>query len=136
MNRLQTIHLVIGVVSVLAFFYTGLYMRMNFPALYQPDETLRYLFRANHIYLLDSALLNCGLGIYVSYREITWKRNLQTAGSLLILITPFVLTLAFFTEASDVSPNRPITALGIFSLFIGTVLHIIGGYKKSGLSCS
>ncbi|MGH2566714.1 MAG: hypothetical protein ACRDGA_00120 [Bacteroidota bacterium] len=57
-NQLAHSHIVIGIATVVVFLGTGLYMRLNFPDLYESNEAIRYLFRANHLYILFAGLLN------------------------------------------------------------------------------
>ena len=57
---MQRLHRWVGIVTVVVFLLTGLYMRWRFPGLYETDETIRYLFRANHIYLCSRACSTSG----------------------------------------------------------------------------
>jgi hypothetical protein len=54
----KRIHLLLGLLTVLFFLATGAYMRARFPDLYGDNETIRYLYRANHIYILCAGLLH------------------------------------------------------------------------------
>ena len=110
--NLQRIHRWVGIVTVIVFLLTGLYMRWRFPGLYQADETIRYLFRANHIYLLLAGLLNLGLGLYLTEQAERWRRMLQRAGSVLLVAAPVVLLAAFFYEPPQAMPERPVTRVG------------------------
>ena len=75
MRILQRSHLVIGGVFLILFLLTGGYMFTQFPELYQGREEIRMMFRATHIYILMSALVNlmCGLALRGrSYARFVW----------------------------------------------------------------
>ena len=122
--KIKQCHLVVGVLTVLVFLATGRYMRIGFPELYEGNEVLRYLYRANHIYILCAGLLNLVLGVYVTMSERAWVQRSQVLGSLLILIAPVLLIAAFFVETTEALPSRPLTALGLQGLFGGSLLHL------------
>ncbi|MBI2620174.1 MAG: hypothetical protein HYW57_08845 [Ignavibacteriales bacterium] len=128
--KLNRIHLTTGMSTVIVFLGTGLYMRMNFPQLYDENEAIRYLFRANHVYILFSGLLNILLGLYGSFSGLQKRRRLQIAGSwMLLLAVPFFVA-AFVFEPPLALPYRPLTLAGAVTAFVGTMLHLIGGYRK------
>lgn len=123
--NLKRIHQGMGLVTVAVFLATGLYMRWRFPGLYEGNEVIRYLFRANHIYLLLAGLLNVALGLYLSLHPARWRGRLQRAGSVLLLMAPVLLLAAFFAEPPVPAPERPLTAAGIFATGIGMLCHLI-----------
>ncbi|MBI4548838.1 MAG: hypothetical protein HY707_12720 [Ignavibacteriae bacterium] len=125
MKIIARVHLIVGIITIAVFLFTGMYMRTHFPEIYQTNESIRYLYRANHIYLLFSGLLNVALGLYFALHQVGWRKRLQSIGSLLFLIAPVLLTWAFFTEPIQASPMRPLTALGVFASVIGILLHLI-----------
>lgn len=49
------------------FLATGLYMRHHFPASYEANETVRYLYRSNHLDILYAGLLNLAPGCLSNY---------------------------------------------------------------------
>ena len=53
---MRIMHLLIGLVGFAAFLGTGLYMARHFPGAYASDEAIRYMYRANHVYLLLASL--------------------------------------------------------------------------------
>lgn len=125
----KVVHLTAGLGTVAIFLGTGLYMRMNFPQLYEADEAIRYLFRANHVYILFSGLLNVLLGLYVSFSEHRWRQIAQKSGSFLVLLSiPFFLW-AFVVEPPAASSYRPLTLIGAVLAIIGVMLHLIGGFE-------
>jgi hypothetical protein len=117
-------HKYIGFSAVIIFMMTGLYMKVNFPGLYNEHEAIRYTFRANHVYILLSGLVNIALGIYLRVQEQGWKRHMQHIGSGLLLIAPMLLIIAFFYEAPLGTPERYLTSTGVLLLFVGVIFHL------------
>lgn len=134
----RIIHLVSGIATVVAFLGTGLYMRENFPEVYELNEIIRYQFRANHIYLLLSGLLNVALGLYLALADDPKLRFLQRSGSTLPVAAPVLFLLAFFLEPPNASPQRPLTFVAVLISLIGVVLHLVGAMmhrrQTAGLS--
>jgi hypothetical protein len=99
-------------------------MRQHFPQAYAADEALRYIYRANHVYLLLASLVNVALGLT---RPVArgWRNGVATLGSFLALASPFALTYAFFFEAPLGRPERLITALGIVAVALGVVAQLV-----------
>ncbi len=128
--NLSKLHRLTGTIIILIFLLTGVYMQFRFPMMYQGNEVIRYLYRANHVYLLTAGLVNIGVGVYLVLQSQPWRRRLQVIGSWLILLSPMLLLFAFFYEPSQASPQRPFTGLGIILLAIGTVLHLVGNWFK------
>ena len=122
-KNLPRIHRLVGLGTVLLFLLIGLYMRLRFPDLYEANETIRFLFRASHIYLLLAGLLNLGVGIYLVMHTVPRKRMLQGIGSALLLIAPVVLLVAFFVEPPHASPERLLTLIGVVCMLAGTFFH-------------
>lgn len=129
MNRL---HLIVGVATVSAFLGTGVYMRIGFPDLYAGNEVIRFLFRANHVYILFAGLLNVIAGLYVTMEEVPWRRKLQQAGSWLLLASGPIFFIAFTVEPMQAGPMRPLTVSGASVALIGVGLHFLAGVRSSG----
>lgn len=127
MNR---IHLAFGLLTVTVFLYTGFHMQSGFPGLYQANESIRYMYRANHVYLLLAGLLNIVLGVYLSPAPEKWRTFLQRLGSLPILLAPPILVYAFFYEAPLGSPERGVTLIGVLCLLLGTLCHLLQRVMK------
>jgi hypothetical protein len=132
MTKIRRVHFIVGVLAIIAFLGTGVYMRENFPNLYQTNESIRSLFRANHIYILFSSLLNLVLGLYLSPNGVRWRRTLRRLGSLFLLLAPFLLLWAFINEPPQASPMRPLTFLGVGLAFTGTALHFAARPWRKG----
>jgi peptidoglycan/LPS O-acetylase OafA/YrhL len=106
---------------VLAFLGTGAYMASHFPAAYEGHEAIRYMYRANHVYLLLGSLINLAVGIYRAGSRPNWRGIVGLIGSVLILAAPFVLLYAFFIEAPRGTPERAVTLLGVLLLLVGVL---------------
>src|SRR5262245_60638478 len=108
-TRLAPIHFWGGILMIIAFVLTGQYMSWRFPELYAPNETIRFMFRANHIYVLMSGLVNIAVGAYLVMHPRRWRRILQLIGSTLLLIAPVVLIIAFFYDPPRADVERVMT---------------------------
>jgi hypothetical protein len=127
---MRTWHLVIGFAGVAAFLGSGIYMRAGFPELYAADEALRYIYRANHVYVLFASLVNVVLGVYLAPPRSGWGGTVATAGSLLALAAPLVLCFAFVFEAPAASPERVLTLLGVIASAAGVAAHAVSGLQR------
>ncbi len=125
-----TIHLLTGIATFLIFLGTGFYMQLHFPAAYLHNESIRYLFRANHIYILFAGLLNIVVGTYVTFSERDKQKQMQSAGSWALLLSQVVLMIAFFFEPPQAEPERIITSFGIYFALGGVALHALGRFRK------
>lgn len=96
-------------------------MKFNFPEIYADNEIIRYQFRANHIYILMSGLINLVVGMISLPGLQGWRRIFSRLASLLLLISPVLLITAFFVEPVQAVPTRPLTTPGIFILLFGVL---------------
>lgn len=118
---LSALHRLVGGVTILVFVGTGFYLKFRGPDLYGSNETVRFIFRANHVYLLLAGLLNVAVGAYYCRHAVPWRRSLQVGGSVLLLLAPLVLLLAFVREPPAAAHVRPLTSVGVLMLFAGTM---------------
>ncbi len=121
---MRVLHLIVGSAGVLVFLATGIYMQTHFPELYGTNEALRYMYRANHVYILLASLVNVVLGVYLSAPNSPWRAVVGRTGSVLAMLSPPILIYAFFAEAPKGSPERVLTALGVFILLLGVVAQL------------
>jgi hypothetical protein len=91
------------------------------------DDARRLLFRSTHLYLLFTSLVNVALGLYARPAS-GWRRWPRNVGSLILLATPALATLAFFTEPWLDGLDRPYTRPTAYGCLAGVVLHIMA-YK-------
>jgi hypothetical protein len=123
-------HRLVGMAGVLAFLSTGVYLITHFPELHGGKDGIRYQFRANHVYILLSSLINWGIGLYLVANQAGWRRGTQRVGSLSLLAAPGLLLAASFIEPARGMPDRPLTLLGMVLLLGGTVLHALGANRR------
>ena len=121
---MRKLHLVVGLVGIAVFLGTGLYMFRGFPELYGTNEAVRYMYRANHVYLLLSSLINVALAVYLVPPRPGWRALVSRIGSVLVILSPLVLCYAFFAEAPRATPERAFTGLGVLALLLGVAAHL------------
>ena len=121
MVSVRSLHLLVGIGGLLAFLGTGAWMATHFPGAYAGGETIRYMYRANHVYLLLASLVNLAIGMYRGGSRPGWRGNLALAGSALVVAAPFLLLYAFFVEPGHGVPERPATLIGAVMLLAGVL---------------
>jgi hypothetical protein len=127
---MKRLHQIFGWTIFVLFLLTGQYMARYHNHLKGMPDGLRMLYRSRHIYILFSALLNLGLGLYLTQRTQRWRRALQLAGSGLIVAATLVLIPAFFYEP-NVGPDKTLFSyFGIITLAVGVLLHFIAGFRQ------
>ena len=123
---MRRVHLIVGITVLFVFAFTGVVMRTHQPRLRTLGDDVRLMYRSRHIYLLSSGVANVLLGLYLVPRQAAWRRGFQRAGSILFLVAPVLLGLAFFSETGHgISPPMWRSTLGLFAMFVGTVLHFL-----------
>lgn len=103
------LHIGTALVFFVAFLLTGAYMLFSFPELYGGREEVRMMYRATHIYLLLACLLNLMTGNLLLAVELQRFNRLRGMASIVMLITPALFLLAFFTESPNYAIERPIS---------------------------
>jgi hypothetical protein len=124
---MRRLHRIVGIVGVIAFLATGLYMRRYPSGMASLDGGTRMLFRSRHIYLLLASLLNLGLGTYLRPSPRPSRRAAQVVASLPILAAPPLLLAAFFVEPYRPLPGAPFTLSAAIGLLVGTIAHALAG---------
>jgi hypothetical protein len=128
---MKKLHLIFGVVVLVAFLLTGQYMDKFYNHLEGMPDGSRLLYRTRHIFILLAGLLNLGIGAYFSYRMETWRRTVQLLGSLLIFAASFLFMIAFFYEPTSKDLHTPLSHWGTYTIATGTLLHVISGIKAN-----
>jgi hypothetical protein len=120
-------HLIVGVLGVIAFVITGQVMARHVPDVHSLSAEVRMMYVSRHIYLLGAALVNMVLGLYLQVQPPGWRRVVQYLGSLLILLSPVSLLLAFTAEPSLGMAGRSWQSFfGLIALFAGVMMHFVG----------
>ncbi len=119
-------HLITGLLAIVAFLISGQIMGHHQPAVRALPAEFHLMYVSRHIYLLGAGLLNLVLGLYLQARQTVWRRALQHLGSILILVSPGLLVLAFLAEPELGLPGRSWRSrLGVFALFGGVIAHFL-----------
>ena len=125
---MKRLHLIIGITDVVIFILTGQYMEYVHNRIL-PDGT-RMLYRSRHIYLLLSGLLNLILGIYFVPQPRGWRRTVQIAGTILIVLSPAILLAGFFSDPQRRPDQTWVAAFGIFSIALVSLLHTFAQLRQ------
>jgi uncharacterized protein YjeT (DUF2065 family) len=128
--HLSRAHRIVGLTGLALFIATGIYMRLKFPALYQGRESIRFLFRANHIYLVLSSMVNIAMGLGLTLAPPSTRRKFQLAASAFLLAAPFILFAAFFIDPPSPDSDRNLSRIGVILTVAGTLLHLLARPKK------
>jgi hypothetical protein len=123
--HLRRLHLMLGLLALIAFALTGQYMDRVHDHLRDMEAAPRLLFRSAHIYLLFSGLLNCVLGLARGPETAPWRRGTAIAGSLCLLATPPLFLLGFFRESWMEGLNRPYCRLAVYLSLAGVLFHLL-----------
>jgi hypothetical protein len=121
---IKGLHRGVGAATIVAFIATGIYLKYRGPDVFGSNETMRFIFRANHVYILFAGLLNVAVGLFIRLHAKRWRRNLQIAGSIMLLIAPAVLITAFIREPRLATHVRPLTSAGVMLLLLGTLCQV------------
>jgi peptidoglycan/LPS O-acetylase OafA/YrhL len=127
---MRKLHLGMGLVAVAVFLATGLYMKTLFPELYGSNESIRYQFRANHVYILMAALINLVVARNARPEYSGWRIPVSWLAALTLLLAPAVLVAAFFIEPVHGAANRPLTLYGVVALAAGVFLLYLPGLPR------
>ena len=122
---MRKLHLIAGLLGILVFVLSGQAMRLHKPPVRSLEHGQRMMFLSRHIYILGSALVNLVLGLHLKLESRGWQRNLQIGGSLLILLSLVLLTLAFVDEPGAGIAGRSQSALGWFTLLGDALAHFL-----------
>ena len=126
---LRRLHLVIGIIAVVAFLLSGQVLGHHHPPMDQLPGELRMMYVSRHIYLLAAALVNTVLGLYLHLQASSWRRGLQLVGSLLSLFSVFSVALAFIAEPPLGLAGRGWRSLiGLVALFVGVMTHFVANF--------
>jgi hypothetical protein len=121
-------HRMMGWTTFAAFVGTGVYLRLILAPPESGNAWLHYAFRANHIYLLMSGLVNLALGMAPRKpRRVVLAR----IGSGLVLAAPAVLLAAFAREPGSGDLSRPLTRIGVIMVAVGVILCAAAGRART-----
>ena len=131
---MRRIHLIIGLLGVIAFLLTGQFMKHHHPRMEELSAEVRMMYVSRHIYLLGASLVNVVLGLYLQVHPPGWRRVLQQIASVVILLSPLSLLISFFAEPAFGLAGRSWRSyFGLIGLFVGVMTHIVASGGMSGL---
>lgn len=122
MKKIILIHKIVGIISIVGFAISGMYMRFNVANIDLNDEKLHILFRANHIYILFISIINLLIGFMY---HTTKNRFIFYVASIFIIASTIGLQVAFYIEPINNSLDRPVTANSLYMMLAGSVLFLI-----------
>jgi len=129
---LAGMHLLVGATTLGAFLVSGAYMLVHDPAVGKLDPGLHLLFTSRHIYILAAALIHLVLGSHIERGRRRGVRVVQWVGSMVLVVASGLLLLAFVAEPVVGGHRTPLSRFGLYSLFVGTILHIGTGLRSRG----
>jgi hypothetical protein len=128
-DYLKKVHLTVGLIALVIFPLTGAYMRIYLADDFAASDRFRFSMRANHIYILFSALIHISLGSYLRVCAKQRWANMQIAASLPFFISTTLVIAAFFAE-SKTGIDRPVVLLAMVLASVGTLSHAIIAFKE------
>jgi hypothetical protein len=127
---MRRLHLIVGVLLLVAFILTGQYMDKVHAHLIDMAVGPRMLYRTRHIFILLTSLIHLGLGTYVRPRAERWRRVLQWTGSLLLVVAGGFFIQGFIYEPSLASLSTPFSHRAAYVVVAGMLLHALPGGLK------
>ena len=123
---LRRVHLIAGIAAIVAFLLSGQLLGHHHPRMEQLSPEMRMMYVSRHIYLLAGALVNAVLGLYLQLQPSGWRRTLQVIGSILILTSVLLLSMAFLAEPPlGVAGRGWRSLIGMVALFVGVMTHLV-----------
>lgn len=123
-------HLIFGILLFVIFTVTYRFMRVDFPDKDAIDQFLRVLMHSRHIYILFSALIHIVLGVYLQLRPQAWRKFVQMAGSLSLVVASVLFVYAWRVETYDLQQFSDLSRWGIYPTLAGVGLHLVGGLSR------
>lgn len=119
------IHVITGLLTLGAFFLSGLYMMqpLNLPE--QTMDVQRMMYRASHIYLLFIGCLNIVVGVYIEKESESARRYLQRLSSLNLIAAQPVFIAAFLLEPAVIDQDRVVTLIGCLLMLLGAFVALL-----------
>jgi len=134
---MKRLHLFIGLLATLAFVLSGEAMHFHKPLLAGLPDDVHLMYVSRHIYLAAAAMVNVCLGLYLREQSSTWRRALQSVGSVMVLFSPIFLLLAFMYEPSLGMAGRSWrTSIGLIPMIVGVGLHFVASVGASADSAA
>ena len=117
------VHWLVGALALLVFALTGQYM-LRVAGVPQLENVPRLLYRSRHLFLMMSAVANLALAGSLP------ATIAQRIASLLVLLSPFVLTAAFLIDPSRGTQSSQIFHFAMYGVFAAGVLLAIANRPR------
>lgn len=121
--KIKKINTVIGITLLVGFLISGMYMALVSRKVHNSELNVRMEIRANHIYLLFTALLNLLLSratkLNTHYVKVYWP---QTVCGLLLAVAGLLSVLAFLMENNGNLQQRWFSFFSVLCSLIGVLL--------------
>jgi hypothetical protein len=128
-NHLGTAHRVVGLATILLFAATGQIMdRLDLDHM-AVESAARLLYRSRHIYLLFAGLVNLAVGMRFILPISGMGSRVAVLGSVLMLVAPVPLTIAFFVEPPRLGQVTLPAILGIFASYLGLLFYCVSVWR-------
>ena len=113
------------------FLLSGAYMRLVAHPDRLPDGE-HLMFVSRHIYILANALVHLALGTYARPAASPRGRAGQWIGSALLAASSALLMAAFVAEPMAGRGRTLVSALGLYTLLAGVLVHVLAGRRPVG----
>jgi hypothetical protein len=117
-------HWLVGLLTLVVFPLTGAYM-LKMAAVPSLDSVPRLIFRSRHLFLLLVAVANLALSNSQPVRVS------QRVAAALIMVSPFLLMAAFFTDPRTGLESSQSFHFAMYGLFVAGVLLAIANRPRS-----
>jgi hypothetical protein len=117
-------HWLVGLLTLLIFPLTGAYMR-HMATVPNLESVPRLIFRSRHLFLLLAAVANLALS---SSQPV---RLAQRVAATLIMVSPVLLIVAFFTDPGRGLRSSEVFRLSMYGLFVAGALLAIANRPRS-----
>jgi drug/metabolite transporter (DMT)-like permease len=126
---LGTAHRTVGIATLALFAVTGQIMDQLHLNQMAVDSAARLLYRSRHIYLLFAGLVNLAVGMRFVLPISGTGSRVAVIGSILMLVAPVPLTVAFFVEPPKLGQVTLPAILGIFGSYIGLLFYCVSIWR-------
>jgi hypothetical protein len=121
----RSVHLIIGIVTILVFALTGQYMDKYLDHLKGLEDFSRLSFRTGHIYILLSGITLTMMGLHFQFFENILLKILQLMGSILMVASIILFIVSFFKELPTDVVELSLRRMAIYFIFAGALFHFV-----------
>lgn len=123
-NLLKKLHWYCGIILLLAFLLTDIYIHFYHDHMQGMDDVIRMQYRSIHIYILFSSLLHIMLGVFVRFSMFDLYRAIQFLGSILLFAASIFLVIGIFSETAALDLKNILINCGLYISLAGTVFMV------------